>query len=116
MEHVKLQDTIKREPFPGCVVYEYPTKDSEINIGVAEISHRYPQQGYALNHKCTEMAYVVKGTGKLVTDSGSVVLSAGDVVLIPRGEKYYWEGKMTLILPTTPAWYVEQHATLALTQ
>ena len=37
-----------------------------MNIGVAEIMRRYPDEGYAINHKCSEMGYVIKGSGKLL--------------------------------------------------
>ncbi len=113
MEHVKKQDAVKHTNSNHCTVYEYPMKNSEMNIGVAEITHRYPDHGYALNQKCSEMGYLVKGSGKLVTATQSVSLSAGDVVYIPHGEKYYWEGNMTVVLPATPAWHPEQHTVLA---
>ena len=109
MEYVSAQDAIKHANSSNCIVFEYPTKNSEINIGVAEITHRYPDEGYAVNHKCSEMGYVLKGSGKLVTETAEVNLSVGDVVYIPHGEKYYWEGNMTLVLPAAPAWYLEQH-------
>lgn len=110
MEHIKKQDAVKHENSPNCTVYEYPTKNSEINIGVAEISDRYPEQGYAMNHTCIEMGYILKGSGKLVTEAKTVILSAGDVVLIPSGERFFWEGNMTIVLPTTPAWNPQQYS------
>jgi len=109
MEYVKYEDAIKHANSPNCIVYEYPMNNREINIGVAHIINRYPDHGFALNHECTEMGYVVSGSGKLVTETESVSLHAGDVVLIPRGEKYYWEGTMTVVLPVTPAWHLAQH-------
>lgn len=111
MEHVRLQDAIKHSNDPNCTVYEYPMKNSELNIGVAEITTRYPSQGYAINHECSEIAYILKGSGILVTENKTVKLSTGDVVYIPHGEYYYWEGAMTIILPATPAWYPAQHET-----
>ncbi len=69
-----------------------------MNIAVAEITYRYPDEGYAINHKCHEMGYVLSGSGKIVTETENVSLSAGDVVYIPLGEKYYWKGNMTIIL------------------
>ena len=39
----------------------------------------------------------------------SIELKKDDVVLIDIDEKYYWEGKMRLGIPCTPAWYPEQH-------
>ncbi len=109
MEHVKMQDAVRHANSSNCIVYEYPMNNSEMNIGVAEIKSRYPDQGYAINHECSEMGYIVKGSGKLTTDTQEVVLSAGDVVYIPRNEKYYWEGNMTVVLPATPAWCPAQH-------
>ncbi len=111
MEYVKYETAQKHANSPNCIVYEYPMKNSEMNIGVAEITHRYPDEGYAVNHKCSEMGYILKGSGKLITETGEVNLSVGDVVYVPHGEKYYWEGNMTVILPATPAWYPEQHET-----
>ncbi len=80
-----------------------------MNIAVAEILHRYPETGYVVNHICTEMGYVLKGFGKLVTKEREVILSPGDVISIEPNEMYYWEGTMTIILPAAPAWYPEQH-------
>lgn len=111
MEHIQLQDAVMHKNSENCIVYEYLTQNSEINIGVAEITGRYPDLGYAVNLNCTEMGYVTKGSGKLVTADRCVCLSEGDVVLIPKGEKYYWEGYMTVVLPVAPAWYPEQHLT-----
>ena len=109
MEHVKKENATKHIHSSGCVVYEYPMQNVAMNIGVAEIIRRYPEQGYAINHKCSEMGYILNGSGKLVTDSQEVVLSAGDVVYIPPGEKFYWEGNMTIVLPAAPSWNPEQH-------
>ena len=112
MEHVKKKDSIKHTNSPQCVVYEYPMQNSAMNIAVTEITGRYPEQGYALNHECCEMGYVVKGSGRLVTEAQKVELGVGDVVYIPRGERFYWEGTMTVVLPCSPAWHPAQHEIL----
>jgi len=111
MEYVSYESVVKHANSPNCIVYEYPMQNSEMNIGVAEITNRYPDEGYAVNHKCSEMGYILKGSGKLVTETNEVNLSAGDVVYIPHGERYYWEGSITVVLPATPSWYPEQHQT-----
>lgn len=111
MEYVKFEAAVVHVNSANCKVYEYAMKNSEMSIGVAEIADRYPHEGYAINHKCSEMGYVLKGSGQLVTETDQVDLSSGDVVYIPRGEKFYWKGNMTVVLPTTPAWYPEQHET-----
>ena len=109
MEYVKYEAAVKHVNSSHCIAHEYPMQNSEINIGVVEISHRYPDQGYAMNHKCSEIGYILKGSGKLVTESAEVNLSHGDAVYISRGEKYYWEGNVTVVISSTPAWYPEQH-------
>jgi len=109
MEYVKSKSVVRHANSSNCIVYEYPMKNTEMNIGVAEITNRYPDEGYAINRICCEMGYILKGSGKLVTETNEVDLSVGDVIYIPHGEKYYWEGTMTVILPAAPAWYSEQH-------
>jgi mannose-6-phosphate isomerase-like protein (cupin superfamily) len=109
MEHVNHNSAVKHVHSPHCTVYEYPMRNGELSLCIAEITRRYPDAGYAINHICSEMGYVLKGAGKLVTPTREVSLSIGDAVYIPPGEKYYWEGNLTLILPTTPAFHREQH-------
>lgn len=111
MEYISYESSVKHANSPNCIVYEYPMQNSEINIGIAEITDRYPDKGYAVNHECSEIGYILKGAGKLVTETEEATLSSGDVVYIPRGEKYYWEGNITVSLSATPAWYPEQHKT-----
>ncbi len=111
MEHIKQKEAVKHVHSPHCTVYEYPMKNSEMNIGVAEIIHRYPIQGYAMNCECNEMGYILKGSGNLITETQNVTVAVGDVVYIPRGEKYYWEGTLTVILPCSPAFHPQQHKT-----
>ena len=109
MEHITFENTEIHANSPNCIVREYPSRSKDINIAVGEITGRYPDSGYVVNEKCTEMGYVVKGSGKLVAESGEAILKEGDVVIIPAGEKYYWEGTLTIILPVSPSWYPEQH-------
>lgn len=109
MEHVKKQEATQNTSSSNCIVYEFPMKTGKMNICVAEIAGRYPEQGYAINHQCSEMGYVLNGSGKLVTEGQEAVLSAGDAVYISPGEKYYWEGNITLVLPCAPAWTPAQH-------
>ncbi len=69
MEYVKKESAVKHANSPNCIVYEYPMQNAEMNIGVAEIINRYPDEGYAINRKCSEMGYILQGTGKLITQT-----------------------------------------------
>jgi mannose-6-phosphate isomerase-like protein (cupin superfamily) len=116
MEHVSHESVVKHANSPNCIVFEYPMKNSEMNIAVAEITRRYPDEGYAVNHKCCEMGYILKGSGKLVTETREVNLSMGDALYISPGEKYYWEGNMTVVMPCAPAWFPQQHEIILSTE
>ncbi len=109
VKHIKHKDAIKHQNSSLCVAYEYPVEESDISIALAEVKGRYPDQGYAVNHSCTEMAYIIDGTGYLVTKNCSFEVNKGDVLYIPANEKFFWEGELTLILPTAPAWSLDQH-------
>ncbi len=90
--------------------YEYNIEDKDINYCIVDVDGRFPKEKWAVNHKCKQMAHVLDGDGVLVVHGvGAVKLKKDDVVLIDVEEKYYWEGKMRLGIPCTPAWYPEQH-------
>lgn len=92
-----------------CIATEYPLGDKDINGAVVTLRGRYPDTGRVVNEKCKELAYIVRGSGKLVVEGQEVELQEGDLVLIEPGERYYWDGQMMMFVPCTPAWYPEQH-------
>lgn len=92
-----------------CTAIEYPLGDKDINGAVIKLNGRYPDNGKVVNQECKELAYVIKGSGKVVVEGKEVGLQQGDLVLIEPGERYYWEGNMEMFVPCTPAWYIEQH-------
>ena len=109
--HKKQTKQYKNSDF--CIALEYPLGDKDINGAVIELSGRYPEKGAVVNLKCKELAYVVRGSGSLVVEGKETLLNEGDLALIEAGEKYYWEGNMTMFMPCTPAWYPEQHKEVA---
>jgi len=92
----------------ACTITEYPLDDKSINVAVAKITGRYPTTGNALNRICKEVAYVHEGSGKVFIKDTDHYLETGDVVLIEPGEKFHWEGNMTVFISCTPAWTKEQ--------
>lgn len=93
----------------ACTAIEYPLGDKDINGAVIELNGRYPTKGRVVNLKCKEMAYIIKGAGRLVAEGEEVKFEEGDLMLIDVGEKYFWEGSATMFVPCTPAWNPEQH-------
>ena len=110
MKIVKYEDSQKFSNSANCIVYEYSLNDKDINCATAIINGRYPDKGYCYNEECKELIYVVKGYGSLnKKDGDKIEFKEKDVILIDKGEIYYWEGNCNIVMPCTPAWYQEQH-------
>lgn len=77
-----------------------------INLGITIV---YGDERRIVNQERDELAYVFQGDGIIVLNHKEYKLTAGDVVLIEAGEKYFWEGNMKLFLSWRPAWNKEQH-------
>ncbi len=93
----------------ACTAIEYPLGDKDINGAVIELNGRYPKKDRVVNLKCKELAYIIKGSGRVVIEGREVKFSEGDLILIDAGEKYFWEGSTIMFMPCTPAWYPEQY-------
>ena len=106
---VKKSNRITHKNSDKCIAYEYLTNDKDINVAYVEIDGRYPDKGRVVNTKCKEIGFVTEGTGKLVVEGNEQTLGAQDVFLILPNQKYYFEGKLKLVVPCTPAWHPEQH-------
>ncbi len=93
----------------NCFGIVYPLKDKDIDLAVIEITGRSPVKGRAVNLECKELVYIIRGSGMVVVEGKRINLRKGDLVLIKQKEKYYFEGKMTMIVPCAPAWRPDQH-------
>ncbi len=109
MKKVASAEAEKFQHGETCLVSEYRFEDDRIDAALAAINGRYPDEGWVRNRVSSETAYVVSGSGKLITEDGEESLDPGDVVLIEPGEKFYWEGNMSLFLTCAPAWKYGQY-------
>jgi hypothetical protein len=108
MEYIKAQEAIFASHDSTCQVAEYEINDHDINIALVQINGRHPKEGWAMNEKCKMMGFVKTGHGFVVIENRKLELSENDVILILPNEKYYWDGCMTLLVPSTPAWTPDQ--------
>lgn len=93
----------------ACTAIEYPLGDKDINGAVIELNGRYPAKNRVVNLKCKELAYIFKGSDRVVVEGKEIKFSEGDLILIDTGEKYFWEGNAVMFMPCTPAWNHEQY-------
>ena len=93
----------------NCIAIEYPSDDKDINGAIIELTGRYPDKGKSVNLKSKELAYIIKGFGRVVINNEEFEISEGDLIYIEPNEKIHWEGNLTMFLPCTPAWTKEQY-------
>jgi mannose-6-phosphate isomerase-like protein (cupin superfamily) len=109
MKILLKHQSIQKQGNDVCVITEHPLEDKAINFALAKVSGRYPTTGCTLNHKSKELVYVYEGSGRVVVEDKVYFIQAGDLVLIEPGEKFYWDGTLTLGISCTPAWLAEQN-------
>ena len=112
MKLIRKNQTKEFKNSDQCLAIEYPLGDKDINGAVIKLNGRYPDKGRVVNTVCKEMAYIIKGTGKLVVEGQDVNFSEGDLILIDKNEKYYWQGNFEIFTTCVPAWYPQQHKTV----
>jgi mannose-6-phosphate isomerase-like protein (cupin superfamily) len=113
MKILKSQQAQEFKNGDTCTAFEYPLEEKSINIAVIKLNGRYPETGQAMNTECKEIAYVIEGTGEVSVEGKITKINKGDVVLIEPKEKFYWNGKLTILMPCTPAWTPEQYKHIA---
>ncbi|MDO4199954.1 MAG: hypothetical protein Q4D57_04300 [Clostridia bacterium] len=110
MEIIKKTNAIRINNSGVCELSEYSFENKNMDLGIATLTGRYPDKGYCVNSACMELIYVLEGDGNLCFADKSVDFSAGDSLLIDKGEKYYWETDYCKVaMVCTPAWNVEQY-------
>lgn len=93
-----------------CKTIEYSFGDKDIDLGLATITGRYPEEGWGVNLVSKELIYVIEGQGEIYFENKKISFEKGDSILINNNEKYYWETKYCKVSMTcTPAWSKEQY-------
>ena len=110
MKVIKYNDALKGKNSGKCKTLEYSFMDKDIDLGIATIKGRYPDEGYGVNLISKELIYVMEGRGTLNFENEKIEFSEGDSILIEPNEKYYYDTEYCKIsMSCTPAWSIEQH-------
>ena len=110
MKVIKYDNALKGKNSEKCRTLEYSFMDNDIDLGIATIMGRYPDEGYGVNLVSKELIYVIEGNGTLNFENEKIEFSKGDSILIEPNEKYYYDTKYCKIsMSCTPAWSMEQH-------
>ncbi len=71
---LKIGDTI------GVIAPDKALKSKDIDLGIATISGRYPDEGYGVNLISKELIYVIEGSGTLNFENEKIEFSEGDSI------------------------------------
>ena len=95
---------------PVCSGVGFSQEGASADIASIKLTGRYPEHDWVMNEVIYEIVYVADGNGQFIPkDSESIVLRQGDVISIIAGQKYAWDGHMTLITACTPPFDPNQH-------
>ena len=109
MSLVRKAEARRVENDKACTVWEYGCGKA-LGLALARINGRFPQEGAVVNEVCEEAYYVVEGSGTIHYDGSDFELETGDAFFILPNKKFWVEGTgLTLVVPTSPNWYPEQH-------
>ena len=110
MKVIKFEDAEKGKNSEKCKTLEYSFGDKDIDLGIAEITGRYPDESYGVNLVSKELIYVLEGKGTVNFEDRKIEFQKGDSILIQPNEKYYYDTEYCKIsMACTPAWSPEQH-------
>ena len=65
MQFIKKSNAVKGANSDKCKTLEYSFKDKDMDLGIATITGRYPENGFCVNTISKELIYVLDGNGKL---------------------------------------------------
>ena len=111
IEQITQAEARRIQVAPEFTILEYGVLGNGVSNGtVAEVNGRYPLEGWGRNLISDEIVYVISGTGALETPESIQMLTAGDVLFVPKQQAIAWRGEaLVVFVPCVPAWRPEQH-------
>lgn len=93
-----------------CEGVAFTDSSAGVDMSVIDITGRYPESGWAVNREVYEMVYIKRGLGSLIIrDAEEISLSEGDVVSVAPGQKFAWNGDMTIVMACSPPFNLQQY-------
>jgi len=76
----------------------------------AAVAYQETERGHAeefLHEKSWFIYYIIEGSGAWVIEDVEHAVTAGDVVIVPPGKRFYFKGALKQVCVTSPAWEEE---------
>jgi len=109
MKILKREQANEYSNSENCKGFEFDLGDSNLDGAVVSVVGKYPDNGQVVNLDCKEIVYVIEGSGKVIIEGQPCEIKSEDMIVVEKGEKFYWEGTFKLFIYCTPAWNKDQH-------
>ncbi|MBN2203244.1 MAG: cupin domain-containing protein [Candidatus Aenigmarchaeota archaeon] len=106
---VKKSKRVQHANAATCIAYEYGLGDKDIDVAYIKIDGRYPEKGRTLNRKSKEVIFVIDGKGIVEIDGNVFDMEEGDSILIQPNQKFFFDGKLKIVVCCNPAWDPKQY-------
>lgn len=76
----------------------------------AAVAYQETGSGHAeefLHGKSFFIYYIIEGSGTWIIEDAEYDVTAGDVVIVPPGKRFYFRGALKQVCVTSPAWEEE---------
>jgi mannose-6-phosphate isomerase-like protein (cupin superfamily) len=91
----------------------YPSKELiGEHAGYVLIETETGHETTIIEHESIFTYYILEGSGYFEINDDREDCVTGDLVVIPKGAKFTYKGKLKMLLITTPAWREEQEETV----
>lgn len=92
------------------VIYKYPSPNKDLDIGLMVVKGRYPENDktFLVEHGCNFVIYVTKGEGIIYAGDETFLVKTGDVIFVPKDNKFAVEGDLEYVTVDSPAYFPEQ--------
>ena len=92
------------------IIYEYPTPTKKLSIAKMVVNGRHPKDKntFLIEHECTFVIFVIKGSGTIYAGDEKFQVKFGDVVFVPTDNRFAAEGKMEYVTVDSPAFFPGQ--------
>jgi mannose-6-phosphate isomerase-like protein (cupin superfamily) len=111
----KASQAIPTQSKNDSYVVEYNLPLDSMELIVSHINGSYPEEGgFDIDETVDQIWYVESGKGTVFIQETEYTLEQGDMILIPKNEKYWIKGDhLKLIVASNPKWHAGQHKHLA---
>ena len=86
----------------------FPMSNLTQNTSFVLVDTEQGHETTIIEHKSDFIYYILEGSGYFFINNTKEECSQGDLVVIPAGVKFMYEGKFKLLLSCTPPWTEDQ--------